>query len=209
MLVNCSTFLNSTGMNWFWTSCFSFKLNLTNSSSFSLQRRFKLIWVSGATEVAQSTFLGQCVPDATSRGPCTLRSSLTASRNSRPPAFSSAFPETTAQQLNIIWRLSAKECAHTSRSSLPTPSLRSISAFVGFMIPSTLMVPILLTSLSVRESWEQQRHEQVGSPSTYFTHAALDWTENDLVHIASILPAADKSLNHLSLESLFLTGSMS
>lgn len=37
-------------------------------------------------------------------------------------------------------------------SSSPTPSLRSISAFVGLMIPSTLIVPILLISLSVSES---------------------------------------------------------
>lgn len=36
--------------------------------------------------------------------------------------------------------------------SSPTPSLRSISAFVGLMIPSTLIVPILLISLSVSES---------------------------------------------------------
>lgn len=37
-------------------------------------------------------------------------------------------------------------------SSSPTPSLRSISAFVGLIIPSTFIVPILLISLSVSES---------------------------------------------------------
>lgn len=42
------------------------------------------------------------VPEATSRGPCPLRSSLTPSRNSRPPAFSRAVPRTGQQQVNNI-----------------------------------------------------------------------------------------------------------
>lgn len=43
---------------------------------------------------------------------------------------------------------------HMNRTSSPTPSLRSISAFVGLIIPSTFIVPILLISLSVKESCE-------------------------------------------------------
>lgn len=39
-----------------------------------------------------------------------------------------------------------------NRCCLPTPSLRSSSALVGLIIPSTLIVPILLISLSVNES---------------------------------------------------------
>lgn len=44
--------------------------------------------------------------------------------------------------------------------SSPTPSTRSNSAFVGLIIASTFIVPILLISLSVNESWKNWKHHQ-------------------------------------------------
>lgn len=88
------------------------------------------------------------LPAATSRGACALRSSLTPSRKPRPPAFSRAFPERSANQLSDAYQASERKSGLCS----PTPSLRSMSALVGLMMASTLMAPILLTSLSVSES---------------------------------------------------------
>lgn len=45
----------------------------------------------------------------------------------------------------------------------PTPSTRSNSAFVGLIIASTFIVPILLISLSVNESWKNSKHHQFGA----------------------------------------------
>lgn len=98
------------------------------------------------------------IPDATSKGPCAFRSSFTASMKSRPPAFSRALPadeHTTGKRDNYNgpWAFhTSKKKRPAGLAFSPTPSLRSISAFVGLMIPSTLMVPILLISLSVSES---------------------------------------------------------
>lgn len=47
--------------------------------------------------------------------------------------------------------------------SSPTPSTRSNSAFVGLIIASTFIVPILLISLSVNESWKNLKHHQFGT----------------------------------------------
>lgn len=60
-----------------------------------------------------------------------------------------------------------KKKKHIDRTSSPTPSLRSISAFVGLIIPSTFIVPILLISLSVKESCEFTVHQYSVSKHLY------------------------------------------
>lgn len=50
-----------------------------------------------------SSVPAQSVPDATSKGPCAFLSSFTPSRNSRPPAFSRALPETQSSSWAPGW----------------------------------------------------------------------------------------------------------
>lgn len=50
----------------------------------------------------------------------------------------------------------------------PTPSFRSISAFVGLMMPSTWMDPILPISLSVKESWKKIKEMFSSDPRINF-----------------------------------------
>lgn len=120
------------------------------------------------------------VPDATSRGPCAFRSSLTPSRNSRPPAFSRALPDNEAQQQvsTTLADYRKAEDLNINMSASPTPSLRSSSAFVGLMIPSTFIDPILLISLSVSESCGFTKSpvqcEQTAAEELILVHCVVD-----------------------------------
>lgn len=133
----------------------------TQSNSWSLctlftRPRFACIMLSHqlhpTVDMIQWLWWRSCLPDATSKGPCAFLSSLTPSRNSRPPAFSRALPERAAQQPLSMRTHERNQKRYMNRCCLPTPSLRSSSALVGLIIPSTLIVPILLISLSVNES---------------------------------------------------------
>lgn len=62
------------------------------------------------------------------------------------PADKDQPQESLPEQWAVLWRL------YQSLGTLPMSSLRSISAVVGWTMPSTLMEPMWLMSLWVRDS---------------------------------------------------------